>query len=173
MKCKNLAGRHIGRLTVLERSDRYGNRGARRVRLWKCQCDCGAITYKATDTLTNPDVSMCQECAGKYAAEKARAGAGFVSGTQISKIKDISSKSDNLSGVRGVYLDKKTGRYRARLRFQGKMYNFGSYVQLEDAIKARQRGEETIYGAFLDAHKELLDNQGGAENEVVWAEPLH
>ena len=149
----NLTGQKIGKLTVLERSDKYGSRGKRQTQLWKCQCECGAITYKATDTLTNPDISMCQECAGAYAAEKARANAGFEAGTQISKIKGISDSSDNLSGVRGVYLERKTGKYRARLKFQGKLYNLGSFTRLEDAVKARKRGEEEIFGAFLEKYQ--------------------
>ena len=155
-KHKNdLTGKKIGKLTVLERSDRYGSRGKRKTQLWKCICECGAITYKATDTLTNPDVSMCKECAGAYTAEKARAGAGFESGTQISKIKDISEASENRSGVRSVYLDGKTGQYRARLRFRGKLYNLGTFTNLEDAIKARKRGEEDIFGAFLASQEHL------------------
>lgn len=150
--CKHrndLTGQKIGKLVVLERSDQYSSRGKRKPQLWKCQCDCGTITYKATDTLMNPDVSMCRECAGKYAAQKARENAGFEGGTQISKIKDRTDSSDNLSGYRGVYLDCKTGKYRARLKFRGKLYNLGSFTNLEDAIKARKRGEEEIYDAFL------------------------
>lgn len=149
----DLTGQKIGKLTVLERSDQYGSRGKRQTQLWKCQCECGAITYKATDTLTNPSISMCKTCAGVYAAENARANAGFEAGTQLSKIKDRQDSSDNLSGVRGVYLDTKTGRYRARLKFQGKLYNLGSFTRLEDAEKARRRAEEEIFDKFLDAHE--------------------
>lgn len=129
---------------MIERSDKYGSRGKRQTQLWKCQCDCGAITYKATDTLTNPDISMCQDCAAEYAITQARANLGFEGGTQITKIKNRSEDSKNLSGVRGVNLDCKTGKYRARLKFQGKLYNLGSYTLLEDAVKARRRGEEEI-----------------------------
>lgn len=150
-KHKNdLTGQKIGKLTVLERSDQYGSRGKRKTQLWKCQCECGAVTYKATDTLTNPDISMCQECAGKYAAEKARENAGFEGGTQITKIKNCPDTSDNISGYRGVYFDRRTGKYRARLKFRGKLYNLGYFTKLEDAVKARKRGEEEIYGKFLD-----------------------
>lgn len=159
--CKHrndLAGQKIGKLIVLERSDKYGSRGKRQTRLWKCQCECGAITYKATDTLTNPHISMCQDCAGAYAAKKARANAGFEAGTQISKIKDRPDTSDNLSGVRGVYLDRKTGKYRARLKFQGKLYNLGCFTRLEDAIRARKRGEEEIFGTFLSAYECTSEN---------------
>ena len=153
-KMNDLTGQHIGRLTVLERSDRYGSRGKRKTQLWKCLCDCGEITYKATDTLTNPDISMCQACAGKYSASKARENAGFVDGTQITKIKGKTETSDNLSGFRGVYLDRKTGKYRARIKFQGKLYNLGSYMLLEDAVKARRRGEEEYFGKFLADYEE-------------------
>lgn len=154
-KRNDLTGKKIGKLTVLERSDRYGSRGKRQTRLWKCQCECGAITYKATDTLTNSDISMCQACATAYATKKARANAGFEAGTQIYKIKDRSDASDNLSGVRGVYLDPKTGKYRARLKFQGKIYNLGSFSCLEDAVSARKRGEEEYFDRFLAEHETM------------------
>ena len=149
-KHKNdLTGQRIGKLTVIGRSDKYGSRGKRKTQLWECQCDCGAITYKATDTLTNPDVSMCQNCAAEYAITRARANLGFEGGTQITKIKNRAEASENLSGVRGVYLDRKTGKYRARLKFQGKLYNLGCYTMLEDAVKARRKGEEEIFDTFL------------------------
>ena len=150
-KHKNdLTGQRIGRLTVIERSDKYGSRGKRQTQLWKCRCDCGAITYKATDTLTNLNISMCQDCATIYAVNRARGSLGFTGGTQKTKIKNRTVASDNSSGVRGVYLDRKTGKYRARLRFRGKLYDLGSYIQLEDAIKARRRGEEEIFDKFLE-----------------------
>jgi len=148
---KDLTGQHIGMLTVLERSDKYGPRGKRKTQLWKCQCDCGAITYKATDTLTNPDISMCADCAAKHNSAKARNNAGFLGGTQISRIQNISEASTNASGARGVYLDSKTGKYRARIKFQGKLYNLGSYTNLPDAVKARRQGEEEYFGKFLNS----------------------
>ena len=151
-KTKDLTGQHIGRLTVLGRSDRYGSRGKRQTRLWECRCDCGAITYKATDSLKNPSISMCRQCAAKYAMEKARANAGFVEGTQLTKLISNSENAENLSGVRGVYYNPKTGRYTARIKFKGKSYYLGSFSNLDDAVQARQRGEEALYSPFLEAH---------------------
>lgn len=52
-KLRDLTGQHIGKLTVLGRSDKYASRGKRRVRLWECIYDCGNVTYKATYTLTS------------------------------------------------------------------------------------------------------------------------
>lgn len=148
-RLRNLAGERVGHLTVLERSDRYASRGKRKVQLWKCLCDCGAITYKATDTLTNSELSMCSDCAARYASTCARAGAGYVAGTQLSKIQKPSQGSGSSTGVRGVYYDPTTHKYRARLKFQGQMYNLGCYSALEEAVQARRKAEEDIYGAFL------------------------
>ena len=128
-------------------------RGSRTNRLWKYRCDCGEITYKATDTLTNPDKSMCRTCAGKYAAQKARENAGYREGTQVSRIKNLTKESQNRTGVRGVYLDGKTGKYRARIKFQGKTHNLGTFTTLEDAVKERLRAEEEYFGAFLEKSK--------------------
>lgn len=151
-KTKDLTGQHIGKLTVLGRSDHYGSRGKRQTRLWECRCDCGAITYKATDTLTNDNVSMCRACAAKYATDKARANAGFLEGTQLAKLIISPGSADNLSGVRGVYYDPKTGRYTARIKFKGKSHYLGSFYNLEDAVKARQKGEEELFGPFLEKY---------------------
>ena len=152
---KNLLGQRFGKLTVIARSDKRGSRGARTVPLWECRCDCGEITYKATDQLTNPNVSMCAACAEKYAAERMREKAGFVDGTQISRIKSDKPIATNTSGARGVYYDRKTGKWRARLKFKGKLMNFGTYASFEDAVKARKQAEVEYYGEFLKQWPEI------------------
>ncbi len=149
-KSPDLTGKVFGRLTVLGRSDKRNPRGARTTPMWECRCECGAITYKATDTLTNPDKSMCQSCQGLYAAENARKSAGFVGGTQITRIRNIELTSANTSGCRGVYYDKRSNKYRARLKFKGKIMNFGSYSKFEDAVAARKAAEAEYFGAFLE-----------------------
>lgn len=146
----DLTGQRFGALTVLEFSDRRGSRGSRTVPLWKCRCDCGEIVYKATDTLKGRSHCMCAKCAAKKATAKMRESAGFVDGTQISRIKSDKLSSSNTSGVRGVYYDKRTGRWRARLKFKGKLMDFGSYERIDDAIKARKEAEELYYKEFLD-----------------------
>ena len=150
---ENLIGRRFGKLEVIGRSDKRGSRGARTVPLWECRCECGAICYKATDTLTNPEISMCNDCVGKYATAKMREKAGFVDGTQISKITSTKLIATNTSCCRGVYFDKNTGKWRARLKFKGKLINFGSYINFEDAVKARKAAEQEYYGEFLEQIK--------------------
>lgn len=153
-KSPDLTGKVFGRLTVLGRSDKRGSRGARTKPLWECRCTCGEITYKAADMLNNPDLSMCQKCAAAYAAASARANAGFVEGTQVSKLRMDDKPVDSITGVRGVSYDAKKNLYRARIHFRQKTYSLGYYSNLEDAVKARRRAEEDIFGTFLDSLSE-------------------
>ena len=160
IKFHDLTREHIGRLTVLGRSDRYGARGARKTPLWKCLCACGAITYKATDTLTNSEMNMCADCASKYAMLKMRESAGYVDGTQLSRIKSDKLSSLNTSGCRGVYYEKRSGLWRARLKFKGKLMNFGSFKKFDDAVKARKEAEALYFGEFISdvEKKEISTN---------------
>ena len=150
---KDLCGMRFGRLEVIGPSEKRGSRGARTVPLWECLCECGNTTYKATDTLTNPDLSMCGECAKQYAASKMRENAGYVGGTQISRIVNDQPNVTSSSGARGVYYEVKTGKWRARLRFKRKLISLGSFTSFEEAVKARKKGEELIYGEFLEEIK--------------------
>lgn len=147
---EDLTHRTFGKLYVLGLSDKRGSRGKVSRPLWECRCECGAITYKYADVLKNDDISMCADCAAKYASEKARQGAGFVDGTQVSKIRNMTLTSANQSGVRGVTYEKSSNRWRARLCFKGKDMSFGSFERFEDAVAARRAAEKEIFGAFLD-----------------------
>lgn len=158
-KSPDLTGQVFGKLTVIGRSDKRSPRGQRTTPLWECRCECGNVTYKAKDTLTNPDFSMCSVCAAKYAAEKARAEAGFVEGTQLSKIRNMTPSAANTSGYRGVYYESKFDRYRAQIKFKGKRYYLGTYKNIEDAIKARQRAEEELFGTFLEEYEKRATSE--------------
>ena len=146
---RDLAGERMGHLEVLGLSEHKSGRGKRTERLWECRCDCGETVYRATDSLMRGDTNMCAACAEKYAAERMRAEAGYVDGTQISRIRSERLSAANSSGARGVYLDRRTGRWRARLKFKGKLMNFGSYSDFNDAVKARRQAEEEYFGEFL------------------------
>ena len=148
-KQSDLKGKRFGSLTVLERSDVRIPRGNRTSPTWKCQCECGAIVYRATDTLTNNDENMCPECAARYAGEKMRKNAGFTSGTQLTKITNMKPTAANTSGVRGVAFEKNAKKWRAMLIFQGKRHHLGLFSNFEDAVKARKIAEEEYFGSFL------------------------
>jgi len=161
-KSPDLTGRKFGKLEVLGRADKRGPRGRRTTPMWECRCECGEITYKATDTLKNPDKSMCVKCAGKYAAERARIFAGFVEGTQITKIKNMKPTAANTSGVRGVSLEKRSGKWRARLKFKGETINLGIYDSFVEAVSARKQAEMLYYGDFLKEQGVEIEAQAKA-----------
>lgn len=160
LKQRDLTGQRISRLTVLERSDQYTTRGKRMVRLWKCQCDCGNITYKATDTLTGSRNCSCAECAGRRNAAKARENAGFVDGTQMCKLTGEEPSMPHDGKCRGVYYDKKRNLYEAVIKFRGKRTRLGHFRRFEDAVKARQAAEQEIFGGF---RRQLAAQQAEAE----------
>jgi len=57
-KAIDLTGQRFGRLVVLERAAYlpfYVNNHAR----WKCQCDCGAITFVASNSLIHGNSKSC------------------------------------------------------------------------------------------------------------------
>lgn len=154
-KSPDLTGKVFGRLTVIERSDKRSSRGKRTIPLWKCRCECGEITYRAADTLKTSNECMCSACADQKNIATARKKAGFVDGTQVSRIKEMKPTAANTSGCRGVYFVPKTNRYRARLKFKGKIMSFGTYPTFEEAVQARKDAEKQYFGGFLEELEEL------------------
>lgn len=57
-------------------------------------------------------------------------------------------QSNNTSGVCGVSYDKSCNRWCAYIRKNNKNYNLGSYLNFEDAVRARKRAEETMFGEY-------------------------
>lgn len=71
-----------------------------------------------------------------------------VEGTFLDILESTVVAKDNTSGVRGVCWDKRSHKWVARISLQGKSHYLGSFVNKEDAIKARRKGEE-LYKKFL------------------------
>ncbi len=148
----DLTGQVFGRVTVLRLATEKNATRTRTPYVWECRCECGNIVYKYTDVLRNADETMCAECADKVHTEKARANAGFVGGTQVSKIRSPKMPVTNTSGVLGVCFDKRSGKWRAHIGFKNKRIKLGTFAKLEDAIRARKQAEEEYFGAFLEEH---------------------
>ena len=148
-RSRDLTGKVFGKLTVLSLSDQRQKRGNREYPLWVCRCECGEIVLRMSSTLNDEKERMCTKCLQKMNAVSMRDAAGFLGGTQLSKITDMRKNAANTSGTRGVYWHKKQNKWYARLKFQGKLLNLGSYSEYADAVKARQRAEEEIFGGFL------------------------
>lgn len=85
----------------------------------------------------------------KAAAKAMVKNAGFIEGTQLSKLGDIKVNANNSSGIRGVSLNRRTGKWRAAIVFKGEYHYLGDFTNIEDAIKARHHAEELYFAPLL------------------------
>ena len=152
-KIKNLVGQRFGHLVVLRRSDRYVMLSdQKRKYMWECRCDCGETVYRLSEKLRLGKNCACKTCMGKAAVSTMWEHAGYVEGTQLSKLVAAKEKASNSSGVRGVYLNRKTGKWRATIQCKGENHYLGEFTNVADAIKARQQAEERYYAPILEKY---------------------
>lgn len=150
----NLKGQHFERLTVVEDTGLRKNRAI----LWRCRCDCGKEVVVITASLKNGNTRSCG-CLSREAFNREKR-LDFVDGTCIQFISNTDKLSArNTSGYRGVYPYR--GKWGAEIRFKKKRYHLGTFTNIEDAVKARKRAEEMLYGEFLKQYAEKTSQQEG------------
>ncbi len=139
---KDLTGRRFGRLTVTAYAGKEGG-----VHRWRCICDCGEETVVSHSMLLSSKTKSC----GCLQAEIHRENLKLIGGTSVTILEAGKNRliASNTSGHTGVYQNKRSGKWAAQITFRGKTYYLGSYTLKEDAVKARQRGEE-IHDSFLE-----------------------
>lgn len=81
---------------------------------------------------------------GCLQAEMYRENLKLAEGTSVAVLEAYRKglNRNNTSGHTGVYLDGKQGKWIAQIGFKGKTYYLGSYADKQEAVKARQKGEE-------------------------------
>lgn len=140
---KDFVGKRFGKLTVTA----YEGKKAGMHR-WKCVCDCGRETIVGQSLLQSGKTKSC----GCLQAATYRDNLKLTEGTSVTALlaaKCGRLKKTNKSGYNGVYRDKRRGLWVAQITFQGKTRYLGAYGKLEQAVKARQAGEE-IFDEFLE-----------------------
>lgn len=149
---KEFKGKRFGQLTVIE----YAGKRAGMHR-WKCVCDCGNETIVSQTLLQTGKTKSC----GCIQKDIYKDNLKLVDGTSVTILEANKNRliASNTSGYTGVYQNKKNGKWVAQITFKRKSYYLGSYEKIEDAIKARQRGEE-MHDDFLEWYY-----QQKAENE--------
>lgn len=68
--------------------------------------------------------------------------------TQQENSRNRSIRSNNKSGVTGVYWDKNTSKWRANIVVNGKTIQLGRFINKQDAIRARLLAEKHYFGSF-------------------------
>lgn len=57
-------------------------------------------------------------------------------------------RRDSGTGIRGVYFDKTSGKYKAHIQVNKKRINLGTFSGIDEAIKIRRKAEKTHYGDY-------------------------
>lgn len=78
--------------------------------------------------------------------------------TSCQNAMNVGFRSDNKSGIKGVSLDKRTGKYDARIKANKKMYRLGLFTDFTCAAFARLRKEEELFKDFMtDDNRKILE----------------
>lgn len=155
-KAVDLTGKRFGRLVAIEPTNkRLGNNI-----VWKCKCDCGKETEADVSNLKVGNKVSCgcvfsdlsKKKLEKFrqsegSDEKLKKSQGVHDGTMDCRLNN-NLPSNNKTGVRGVALYK--GRFKAYIRYKGKLYHLGYFYTLKDAKEARKIAEKKIWGKDLE-----------------------
>lgn len=168
---EDLTGRKIGRLLIVKEviCDEPG-------RHWLCICECGNEEYVTSTSHLNrkSGVKSCgcyvkelvKELSKKYtknatkemyqiASEKMKktmkANNELVESTRISIISNQKLRTDNKSGYTGVTF--KDNKWVARITVSKVEHYLGSFDTKEEAIVAREKGEEKYFHPMIEKYK--------------------
>lgn len=80
-------------------------------------------------------------------------------------VRNAARRSDNTSGVTGVWWDSRAGRWLSYLRYNKKLLRLGLYEDFNTAVEARKQAEE-IYGFHENhgARARMTRRAAGASN---------
>lgn len=150
-KIDDLVGKRFNRLIVLGDSGKRCSNGTIMI---LCKCDCGKETIVRVGSVISGLTKSCG-CLIKETALpilKASSNADAKEGTRLSQL-NSKIKSNNTTGVRGIYLDKKTGKWIAYMTFKKKRVLYECFLRKQDAIQARKEAEIKYFEPILDKYK--------------------
>ncbi len=159
-KYMEMVGMRFGDLTVIDYiGQKPGKTGAlHQMALCKCE-KCGSNTEINIRSLTGGKSKQCKKC-NKEGLKKGQeiTEMASVDGTLIFGIRENRAlNSNNTTGYKGI--SKKGNGYRAYIKFKRKYYHLGTYKNLDDAVAARKKAEDCLFGEFLEWYKETYPKE--------------
>lgn len=149
-RANSLIGTTFGEVTVIDVFMRCGKRYA------KVKCSCGKYFDVTVNNLIRGKTLRCRECHDKVVTSKFKENE-CVEGTALCQLTQ-KVRTDNTTGVKGVWFDKRSGKYCAEIRLSGKKHWIGSFYDLNEAKKARERAEEDLFFPVLEKYGRDIPN---------------
>lgn len=151
---KDWVGKRFGMLTVMSYVGKENG-----FHLWHCRCDCGKEVDVRQSNLQNGWTKSCGclRDPGK--------NLHYTDGTCLEMLRPEVTYKTNTSGVKGVYFNRKRGKWIAQIMFRQKCYYLGGYDQIEDAAEARAEAEKNIFGNFRKWYEEKYQKKKTGEQE--------
>ena len=160
MGTKYTCGQRFGKLVILERTNRKTGKNY----VYKCKCDCGNVAFVSSSKLgryTNScgciKRSRALELNKKNEENMNREQMQYFDGTQITQIKSKNPYSTNQTGIRGVYFEKRSGKFIAHITVRREKIVLGYFSNIEDAIKARKAAEEKYFEPLIDNYSKAQE----------------
>lgn len=160
MMAESLIGQRFGRLVVVDEGEIIDYR-----KYWNCICDCGNKRIVRGGHLKDGSSKSCGCLVSEVNRKKIQKtidSGGYTDfikkdtiemGTRLTAISEGKIRSDNTSGVRGVYWSKKRKSWNARLMLKGEYVFDEFFKNKDDAIKARKEAEEKYFKPILEKYK--------------------
>lgn len=147
---KDFIGKRFSKLVVI---DYAGKRAG--MHRWKCKCDCGNETVVGQTLLQTGKTKSCGCLQEKQIYDNLQ----LCEGTSVTILESSKRKllKSNRSGYTGVY-QAPNGQWRAQITFKRKTYHLGTFDDIQDAVKARKRGEE-MHDEFLEWYYANVKNK--------------
>ena len=138
---KDFIGRHFDDLEVVGYAGKWNG-----VHHWNCKCKCG---NEAVVSQSNLQIGHTTSCGCKQ-EKQIYENLQLYDGTSVTILEANKRRllKINKSGHTGVF-QTPSGTWCAQITFKRKTYHLGTYKDIEDAIRARKRGEE-MHDNFLE-----------------------
>lgn len=161
-KRKDISGERYGRLIAIKpvESNKHGRFN------WLLKCDCGNKTIVDIGALSNGGTQSCGCLKSELSTLSMKGISDTIgykeflqkdlqeTGTRLTTIdvKNRKLRSDNTTGIVGVYWIKRTHMWRASIGFKGKQINLGDFSNKQDAINARKEAEKKYFDPILEKY---------------------
>jgi len=165
MRPRDIAGQRFGRLTALHATQKRTEGGSV---IWHCRCDCGSEADVSYNELLYTGKQSCG-CMRREFDSMLQNHLTRVAGTSIDLLRSRKMRTDNTTGVKGVYFIR--GRYVAKIVFQKKQYYLGAYKTLEEAAEVRREAEALLAEGTV-AHYEKWRVRADSDPDWAAANPI-